>query len=245
MIKRIGIVVCCLLLVGCGQYDSSVGYSDSPIIENDGTEVEESEEGIEKRVKSIPYSGINYNEETITLSSVEIYSTKEGYEYYPYVVINFDFSELSSEGLYWLMKKEAYALDDTFDLSVYLTSLKNDIRFESMRKIYSDYDRNSAIYIWGFLEGNKYDFEDTDLDIILEIKQDETYVYRSKDDKYGLNSSRRNKVNEYRWNINNSISGLRDIEIPILHQKDISEELDNYITEGLQNWLDFYSSLVK
>lgn len=243
MIKRIGIVVCCLLLVGCGQYDSSVGYSDSPIIENDGTEVKESERGIEKTVKSIPYSGINYNEETITLSSVDIYSTKEGYEYFPYAVINFDFSKLSSDSLYWLMKKDAYQVIDTFDLSVYLTSLKNNIRHDSMRKIYSKYDSNSALFIYGFLEGNKYDFEDMQVSMTLKIKQDETYFYHTEDDKYGLNASQLNKTNEYRWYINDSI--ISDIEIPVLHQEDINEELDSCITEGLQNWLDFYSSLVK
>lgn len=220
----------CLLFITivCLTACSSVTTpSDTTSVENDGTVVIENEHGITKTVKSIPYSDIRYNDKNITLSSVDIYNLESEHGYYPLVVIRFDFSSLTEDDIYWLMKDQ-HSVIRVFDPYIYFTSEQNNLDSERMKEWFSEYDNETAMYIFCISDEFKNDFSDADVTVVLDIEQDETYI--SKDEEG--NEKNYNKSNYYHWYINHSEN---ELEIPVLDSSDIPADVLLGIQSGADN----------
>lgn len=207
-----------ITLTGC-----SAGENNSEVsTEADGTKVTIDERGIDKSVNSIPYDKIYWNEEVMSLESIDIYQEKSdsGHGYFPYVVVRIDTTSMSEDGLYWMMKDQEGFGIKTFDEDVYLTSEKNEINHERMSLLYGWYDNNEIVSIYWLSDEYRYDFLDAELSVCINIEQDETYEYEDGELQ---------KSNTYTWRINNEWIG--EIELPVQD----SENMPDDIVDGIQN----------
>lgn len=173
--KFIALVVLVFVLSGCSSQETSASneLTDTEY-DADNTTIIHSNSGDSYMVSVIPYD-LQYNEELFSLESISVFQNYTNYEYYLYVVLQFDFTSLSDEGYHWLMEDQLSPLP-TFDTDVYLTSESNSIDNKAMSRLYYSYDRASAVCIYYLLNGCKYNFLDSDIDACIRIKQDETYT---------------------------------------------------------------------
>lgn len=188
-----------LTITGCGN-----GYEEEEekTTENDGTVVTKSESGIKKRVNSIPYDGMNYNDSNLGIKSVELCQMQYDDGYMPYVIVEFDISKLSEEDIYWLFEND----EKDFDIHVYIDSEKNRIDFQSMNILYLGKDNRKTICIFTLYDYYKFDMSDMEVNICVDLLQNEKFTYEKKDT--GKMSDLR-KENSYDWSINRSYSELK------------------------------------
>lgn len=188
-----------LTITGCGN-----GYEkeEEKTTENDGTVVTKSESGIKKRVNSIPYDGMNYNDSNLGIKSVELCQMQYDDGYMPYVIVEFDISKLSEEDIYWLFEND----EKDFDIHVYIDSEKNRIDFQSMNILYLGKDNRKTICIFTLYDYYKFDMSDMEVNICVDLLQNEKFTYEKKDT--GKMSDLR-KENSYDWSINRSYSELK------------------------------------
>lgn len=222
------IVIICVLLTGCGSTATNTPKKIEKITTDpDELIISESERGVSKNIEIIPYDNLIYNDETFSLKSIDFYQeqSESGFGYYPYVVVQFDFSSLCEDSIYWMMKKTGSFGIRTFGVDAYITSEQNNIDFERMTLLNATYNNESATYIFFILEEYKYDFSDMKLNISVDVMQDETYDY---------NDGKLNKHNDYTWIINKNNSKL---QIPIQNFSDIPIDIMNYIQSG---YIDHY-----
>lgn len=173
--KYIAIMALVFIFSGCSSQDTSASNELTAAEYNtDNTTVIHSDSGDSYMVNVTPYD-LQYNEESFSLESISVFQNYSNYEYYLYVVLQFDFSSLSDEGYHWLVEDQLSALP-TFDTDVYLTSESNSIDNKSMGRLYYSYDEDSAICIYSLINGCKFDFSGADINACIRIKQDETYT---------------------------------------------------------------------
>lgn len=213
MRKFVVLLLCIFTLTGCGSTvapseSASTSTSAESSTTTDSSEnsddsiIYESESGFSKSVQVIPYDNLAYNDKTFTLKSVDFYrmQSKSGFGYFPFVVIQFDLSNLSDSDIYWMMQETDTLGLRTFGVDVYLTSDQNVIDSKNMKRLYATYDTESAVYIYYLPKEYKYDFSDLELSISISIEQDETYDYKDSKSK---------KSNSYLLFINDEYSELQ------------------------------------
>lgn len=187
-------------LTGCGnEYEEE----EEKTTEQDGTVVTKSESGVEKRVNSIPYDGMNYNDSTLGIKSVELCQMQYDDGYMPYVIVQFDISKLSEEDIYWLFEND----EKDFDINVYIDSEKNRIDFQNMDILYLGKDSNKTIFIFTLYDYYKFDISDMEVTVCVDLLQNEKFTYENKDT--GEVSDLR-KENSYDWSINQDYSDLKE-----------------------------------
>lgn len=187
-----------LTLTGCGN-----AYEEEKTTEQDGTVVTKSESGIKKRVNSIPYDDMNYNDSTLGIKSVELCQMQYNDGYMPYVIVQFDISKLSKEDIYWLFEND----EKDFDINVYIDSEKNRIDFQNMDILYLGKDSNKTICIFTLYDYYKFDISDMEVTVCVDLLQNEKFTYENKDT--GEVSDLR-KENSYDWSINKDYSDLKE-----------------------------------
>lgn len=188
-----------LTLTGCGNaYEE-----EEKTTEQDGTVVTKSESGIKKRVNSIPYDDMNYNDSTLGIKSVELCQMQYNDGYMPYVIVQFDISKLSKEDIYWLFEND----EKDFDINVYIDSEKNRIDFQNMDILYLGKDSNKTICIFTLYDYYKFDISDMEVTVCVDLLQNEKFTYENKDT--GEVSDLR-KENSYDWSINQDYSDLKE-----------------------------------
>lgn len=201
--KKWGIIFFLLFvftLTGCGnEYEEE----EEKATEQDGTVVTKSESGIEKRVNSIPYDGMNYNDSTLGIKSVELCQMQYDDGYMPYVIVQFDISKLSEEDIYWLFEND----EKDFDINVYIDSEKNRIDFQNMDILYLGKDSNKTICIFTLYDYYKFDISDMEVTVCVDLLQNEKFTYENEDT--GEVSDLR-KENSYDWSINQDYSDLKE-----------------------------------
>ena len=179
MKKIFTILLCCFFLVGCGSNSSSqedvLSYRDE-----DGIFVTESEGFVHKVLtkENIPYDKMEYDGEFFSLIKISLWEEKSpsGHGYQPYVLVGFDFRNLSESNYYWLLKdQEDISPLKTFQIDVDISSPQNGLKDEDMEFILSDYDEEKGAWVFSLYEEFKYDFSDAELTCCVIVEQSETY----------------------------------------------------------------------
>lgn len=213
--RRIALLVSFSIVTAlCIVIYAYVGSVSSGMVRND--------DSTKEVVESIPYSGLEYDGESFSLTNVGIYDSYSDYEHTLCVIVDFDFSTLSEESIHWMMKEDDTGWDDAFDVDVYVDSPSNGIDFESMTNFYTLYSSEET-YCGFLLSGARNDFGDAELTISVDIKQPDVY----SDDGEAVSTT-----NSYML----YVDGDNGIYVPVHDESHMSVEHALFMEKATEVW---------
>lgn len=238
------ILIMCFSLVGCGgEKETKKKEPKQTKNQKDNvTVIKNDESGITLGVNEIPYGEMKYNDETIGMKRIGFYRIGDAeYGYDLYSVIELDFSKLSDDSVYELMKENDGDLDKIRILPFAVCTehkFYDDENNESwnceMEVLHYEYDTKHALIItYNPQTSISCDFSDSSIYVSAYIEQDETYIGKNVLDE----TEEMNVENGYQWMFGSEEKeNTKNGRVFKLEIKDeMPSDITDKVLEGIEN----------
>lgn len=176
MKRKLLLITCCLTIsftnLGCGSSNYNESNSINLETSDNGTSIMRRDSGDTYTIESIPHD-ISYDGKNIILDSVNLYEDKVDHGYSLYALVNFDFSDLSDDDIYWMEE------DEDLDVTIYVDSEQNKFEDERMNTFSRIRRTTSDIYSVALRISDKYRYSlsNDSYNVCVNLKQGGTYKY--------------------------------------------------------------------
>lgn len=167
---------------------------------------------------------IDYNDNYVTVKSMDAYDLEVNFEHMLYIVVTIDYSALSESDFHWFVEED-------LTISAYATHEKNGYDFKGLTllgKLYdSDTDTLWIVFTSSFFDTSRYDFGGAEVVLSVDVEQEaeETDGAANSGGSIGLH---------YSETLQDNLPSANTIKAPLI----------DWIEKWLGEYGDFVGSLV-